>query len=222
MMARNSRNLNLKKAIYVFWEGESEEAYVKFLHKQFQEKAVIKYHREKGTFATARAWYRSNTKFRNNFDELDELWFFFDTEIEKAGKWDENWSCLDQMLQSRPKRNPLIIRLLMTSCCVEYWFLLHFERAAPAMASPSDKERILQRVKEHIPSYRKGDELTTAKIGEHYLTAVENGNWILQLLKADGMPDNVEDRDKWLFQGTHTFTTVHEAIEMLMDLPSLP
>lgn len=90
------------------------------------------------------------------------------------------------------------------------------------MASPSDKERILQRVKEHIPSYRKGDELTTAKIGEHYLTAVENGNGVLQLLKADGMPDNVEDRDKWLFQGTHTFTTVHEAIEMLMDLPSLP
>lgn len=221
-MARNSRNLSPKKAIYVFWEGESEAAYIKYLHKAFQEKAVIKRHREKGTFSTARAFYRNNAKFRNNIDELDELWFFFDTEIEKADQWDDNWRCLEQILQSRSKRRPLKVRLLMTSCCVEYWFLLHFERTAPAMASPSDKDKIFHRVQEHVPNYQKGDELTTEKIGEKYLEAVKNGNWVLQLLKKDGMPHALEERDKWLFQGNHTFTTVHEAIEMLIDLPTLP
>ena len=31
------------------------------------------------------------------------------------------------------------------------------------------------------------------------------------------MPEG-DERDSWLFQGTRTFTTVHEALEMLMAL----
>lgn len=49
-MARISKNKPLKKAIYMFWEGESEEAYSKFLKDEFEEYAIIKCHREKGTF----------------------------------------------------------------------------------------------------------------------------------------------------------------------------
>ena len=219
-MARVPRNMQPKKAIYVFWEGESEEAYVKFLSRHFSDRAVIRAHREKGTFATAQACYRGNARFKSDIEELDEVWFFFDTELEKGNQWDENWLRLKPLLEARSKHNPLKIRLLMTSCCVEYWFLLHFDQVAPAMASPSDKDRVLRMVQSHISSYRKGDAVSTAQIGQNYLTAIENGRWVLQRLKSDGMPEDVSQRDKWLFQGKHTFTTVHEAVDMLRTSPS--
>ena len=49
-MARKAGFLSPRKAIYVFWEGESEEAYTKYLKKRFSGKATIIIHGEKGTF----------------------------------------------------------------------------------------------------------------------------------------------------------------------------
>ena len=102
-MARRTKNLQAKKAIYVFWEGESEEAYIKFLNKHFGDSAAIRSHREKGTFVTARAFFRGNRRFQSDVQELDELWFFFDTEVEKGGQWKENWDCLTAIIASRPR-----------------------------------------------------------------------------------------------------------------------
>ena len=198
-MARASKNISVKKVIYVFWEGESEEAYSKYLKNTFDKNAVIKCHRESGTFVTAKSCYRNDKKFKSNLEEYDELWFFFDTEIEKGNQWDENMKCLKDIIASRPRRNPIKIRLLMTTGCIEYWFLLHFRKTAP--------------------HYRKGDYQSTSAIAEKYMTAIDNGRWTLERLKSDGLPENEEQRNKWLFKGTHTFTTVHEALEFLLSLP---
>lgn len=46
-MPRAVRKLSPKKAIYVFWEGESEEAYMKYIRREFTSKAVLTLHREK-------------------------------------------------------------------------------------------------------------------------------------------------------------------------------
>ena len=97
-MARKVEQRQPKKAIYVFWEGESEEAYSKALNKMFSAQAVIKTHREKGTFETARTFYRGNTAFKNALPEYDELWFFFDTKLEKADQWERNMACLKAFL----------------------------------------------------------------------------------------------------------------------------
>ena len=43
-MARASKNIPVKKVIYVFWEGESEEAYSKYLKNTF-DKYAVKMHR---------------------------------------------------------------------------------------------------------------------------------------------------------------------------------
>ncbi|MDD2980960.1 MAG: RloB domain-containing protein [Hespellia sp.] len=224
-MARKTKNMQTKKTIYVFWEGESEEAYSRYLRRTFSNCAGIQVHREKGTFATARAYYRGNVKFHGDVEELDEIWFFFDTEMEKGNQWEENFKCLKDIIASRKRRNPIRIRLLMTSCCIEYWFLLHYERTAPAMAMPADKERILKSVQVYNPSYEKGDYAAAADIAQRYDTAIENGKWTLERLKADGMPERAggenKESDEWLFKGTHTFTTVHEAVEMLLELPKL-
>ena len=75
-MARKVQQRKVKKAIYVFWEGESEEAYSKSLKRMFAGQAVIKPHREKGTFDTARTFYRGNRAFQNDLPEyacLSEL-----------------------------------------------------------------------------------------------------------------------------------------------------
>ena len=216
-MARKVQQRKVKKAIYVFWEGESEEAYSKSLKRMFADQAVIKPHREKGTFDTARTFYRGNRAFQNDLPEYDELWFFFDTEISKADQWERNMKALKEIIASR-RKNPIRIRLLMSTGCVEYWFLLHYERVRPAIASPAEKERMLGKVQGYVPSYFKGDQKATDEIAANYARAVENGRWTLECLKAEGMPENEEQRDKWLFQGKHTFTTVHEAIEMLMAL----
>ena len=50
------------------------------------------------------------------------------------------------------------------------------------------------------------------------MTAIENGRWTLERLKDEGLPENEEQRNRWLYKGTHTFTTVHEALEWLLSL----
>lgn len=215
-MARQLQQRSTKKAIYVFWEGESEEAYTKSLKKLFDRQAVIRPHREKGTFETARTFYRGNRAFRNDIEELDELWFFFDTEVSKGNQWENCMKALADIRAVR-KKNPITIRLLMTTGCIEYWFLLHYERVRPAIANPAEKERILKNVQRYVPAYEKGNQQATDEIAKDYPKAVENGRWTLECLKREGMPEDETQRNKWLFQGTHTFTTVHEALEMLMS-----
>lgn len=216
-MARKVQQRLPKKAIYVFWEGESEEAYTKALKRMFSAQAAIKPHREKGTFETARTFYRGNKAFQNAIPEYDELWFFFDTEIDKADQWERNMSCLKEIVNAR-KRDPILIRLLMTTGCVEYWFQLHYERVRPAIVSPADKGRVLNALQRHVPAYAKGDQVSTEAIALRYKKAVENGRWTLDCLKREGMPEERAQRDQWLYQGKYTFTTVHEAVEMLMSL----
>ena len=130
--------------------------------------------------------------------------------------------CLEDIIRSR-KKNPIKIRLLMTTGCIEYWLLLHYERTAPRIVTPADKEKVKERVKSHVPSYKKGDYESISVIASKYETAIENGKWSLTRLNQDGMPQRTEENamesDKWLFRGVHTFSTVHEAIEMLCTLP---
>lgn len=83
-MARKIKKRSEKPVIFIFWEGESEEAYSKFLKNNFLSKANITIHNEKGLFDTANAAFRGNVKYRNAKEEIDEVWFFFDTEIEKG------------------------------------------------------------------------------------------------------------------------------------------
>lgn len=220
-MARKTRGLDTKKAIYVFWEGESEQKYIRFLNREFSGKTTIRAHREKGLFSTAQAFYRGNARFKSDVSELDEIWFFFDTEVEKGDQWEESTKSLRQIIESRPKRNPIRIRLLMTSGCVEYWFLLHYKKIRPPISTPADKEKILRELKKEISTYKKGDQSAIDEIAKKYPDAIENGRWCLSFLRGEGMPEETEKRDAWLFQGTHTFTTVHEALDMLVSLPEI-
>lgn len=208
----------IKPLIYVFWEGESEQAYTNYLKSAFEDVAVIRFPSNSGLFSEAINMFKNNPKYRNSAEVTDEIWFYFDTELEKAARWENYYKIIKELRKLRKPR--IKVRLLMTTACMEYWMLLHYERTAPAIASPADKERIKDRVKRHVPLYEKGDYDSTCEIAKNYETAIKNGKWTLISLVNDGLPtlEDTDNRNCWLYQGAHTFTTVHEAIEFLIEL----
>ena len=108
----------------------------------------------------------------------------------------------------------------MTSACVEYWFLLHYKMTTPSLHTVADKERTLQQLRNYVPDYKKGDEISTGKIAANYPTAIHNGEQVLSALLSDGLPslEDTDERNQWLALSGKTFTTVQEAIEYLENL----
>ena len=216
------RTVQSKKYIYVFCEGESEEEYAGYLKDEFSNAVVIK--PQKGLFAEAEAYFRKDRNFKNNIDITDEVWFFFDVELSDRDKWD-SWMKSVRFLANMAKtKRKIKIRFLMTTGCVEYWFLLHYEKQRPLIQTTAEKDRVEQQVRTHEPSYQKGDRESIRKIANYYKTAVSNGEWVISQLNN---VDNIvllsaeDERNKQLFQCGKTFTTVHEAIFFLSTLPKL-
>ena len=67
-----------KPLIYVFNEGESEQAYTEFLKTSFSDYTVVKYPKATGLFEVARDRFEKDKKYRDSAEVIDEIWFFFD------------------------------------------------------------------------------------------------------------------------------------------------
>lgn len=216
-MARQTRKT--KPLIYVFCEGESEQAYARFLKEQFADTAVIKCVPQTGLFQEAKDKFVKDARYRDNAVMTDEIWFFFDVEDEDAGKWDQRLKIVNYLRKLR-KKPGIRVRLLMTTGCIEYWLLLHYEMTVPSIHTVADKERTLKRLQNFAPAYTKGDQDVTSVIARKYKTAVLHGNRTLDALMSDGMPvrEDSDERNSWLCQSHKTFTTVQEAIQFLEDI----
>ena len=219
-MARKNRQYRpIKPLIYVFCEGLSEQAYISYIKERFQDVCVIK-KPFKGNFQQALDKLTKDPRCQWEISEVDEVWFFFDAEHDKADEWAENEEAINEITRKR-KGSDIKVRLLMTTGCVEYWFLLHYRQCAPQIYTPEDKERVLDMLREYRSDYEKGDPQSTRSIAQNYETAIANGRWILKRLAGSvDMPDFADEieRNAWLFRGEVTFTTVHEAIEYLKSL----
>ena len=68
--------------------------------------------------------------------------------------------------------------------------------------------------------YKKGNYIATARIAQHYPTAVKNAGIVLQNLLKEGMPglEDTDERNLWLCKNCRTFSTVQEAISFLESL----
>ena len=216
-MPRNSRSY--KPLIYVFCEGESEQAYTDFLKKKFQKCARIKYPKSTGLFEKAQEKFKKEIKYRNEKDVIDEIWFFFDIEIDEKAKWEQRLKIINALRRMRRDKQ-IKVRLLMTTGCIEYWLMLHYKMFAPAIKTTGDKKRILNELKTMEPNYEKGDFASIEKIGQHYKNAMKNAGTILKTLLKDGMPclDDTDERNQWLYVQEKTFSNVHEAIAFLEAL----
>ncbi len=216
-MARRMKNM--KPLIYIFCEGESEQAYADFLKKKFADVAVMKRPSATGLFREADDRFKKDPRFRNSAEVTDEIWFFFDVETKDIGKWDQRLNIVKRLRKLRKDPN-IRVRLLMTTGCIEYWLMLHYKMFAPPIVSVADKEKMLAEVIAREPLYVKGDFASTARIAENYLTAAGNAEKTVRNLLADGLPgiEDTDERNCWLHTYCKTFSTVYEAIQYLEGL----
>lgn len=217
-----SRSLkNTKPLIYVFCEGESEQAYTDFLKNRFSDVAVIKRPPSVGLFEEAEARFKKDRKYINSAEVTDEIWFFFDVEKKDIKKWDQRIKII-KYLRGLRKNQKIRVRLLMTTGCIEYWLMLHFKMFAPSVLTEAEKKRMLTELIGIEPAYEKGDYSSTARIAERYPTAIKNAEKTLHNLLQDGLPglEDTDERNHWLCTNCRTFSTVNEAISFLEGLKS--
>ena len=208
-----------KKYIVVFCEGESEQVYMDFLKKEFRDVAVIKRVNTTGLFAEADGIFRNNKKYIDNAEVTDEIWFFFDVETKDTDSWDARMRIIKR-LRSLRKKPGIRIRLLMTTGCIEYWLMLHYEFSVPPIQTVAEKKRVMERLLTKVPNYRKGDADVTAEIAQNYRTAVVNARQTVENLLNHGLPSlaDTDERNRWLCQKCVTFSNVYEAIDFLTSL----
>lgn len=219
-MSRKARKTRkTKPQIYVFCEGESEQAYTAFLKERFEDVAVIKKPKSPGLFEYAKQKFKYAQIYKNNVEIIDEIWFFYDVEKKDINKVEARQKIINELRRLRKKQN-IRVRLLMTTACIEYWLMLHYKYFAPSIETEADKDNMLRSVVAKEPTYEKGDSKSTAKIAERYKTANENAKNVLMNLLPDGLPslDDTDERNVWLSKSGKTFSTVFEAIEYLESL----
>ena len=213
-MARPTKKT--KPLIYVFCEGESEQAYTDFLKKTFSDIAVVKRPKSTGLFEEARDKFDKDKSYRDNAEVIDEIWFFFDVEKDQREKWEARLKIIKSLRRLRNKPG-IKVRLLMTTACIEYWLMLHYKKYTPDIETVADKQRILHEVQSREKDYEKGDYQSTARIAERYPTAVKNARDVLTKLLQEGLPElaDTDERNRWLYLSSKSFSTVFEAIEFL-------
>lgn len=216
-MARPTKKT--KPLIYVFCEGESEQAYTDFLKKTFSDIAVVKRPKSTGLFEEARDKFDKDKSYRDNAEVIDEIWFFFDVEKDQREKWNARLKIIKSLRRLRNKPG-IKVRLLMTTACIEYWLMLHYKKYTPDIETVADKQRILHEVQSREKDYEKGDYQSTARIAERYPIAVKNARDVLVELLQEGLPElaDTDERNRWLYFSSKSFSTVFEAIEFLESL----
>lgn len=70
--------------------------------------------------------FEKDAKLKEYAAQINEIWLFFDVEDQDHDKWDTRWQTISKLQNVRGGRKKLPVRLLMTSGCLEYWFLLHY------------------------------------------------------------------------------------------------
>ena len=213
-MARPTKKT--KPLIYVFCEGESEQAYTDFLKKTFSDIAVVKRPKSPGLFEEARDKFDKDKSYRDNAEVIDEIWFFFDVEKDQREKWNARLKIIKSLRRLRNKPG-IKVRLLMTTACIEYWLMLHYKKYTPDIETVADKQRILHEVQSREKDYEKGDYPSTARIAERYPTAVKNARDVLTELLQEGLSElaDTDERNRWLYFSSKSFSTVFEAVEFL-------
>lgn len=208
-----------KPYIVVFCEGESEQVYTDFLKKEFKDVASIKRPSATGLFKEADGKFKKDKAYRDYAEVTDEIWFFFDVETKDIGLWDARMKIIKRLRALR-KKPGIKVRLLMTTGCIEYWLMLHYEMYTPPIQTVAEKQRVIERLLSKEPNYQKGDTAATAKIAQNYPKAVIHSKQTVLNLLSQGLPglEDTDERNRWLCQKCLTFSNVYEAIEFLTSL----
>lgn len=133
--ARISKGKQMKPNFFVFCEGETEIAYVKFLRSLYR--APIQVIPKKGKSNISEDYIE---KSKNEYvrTELDKVFLMYDLDV-------------DGMLEQLQKIPNAV--LLVSNPCVELWFLLHYQEQKTEISS----DKCVKKLQKVSKGYKKGD-----------------------------------------------------------------
>lgn len=214
------RTRNSLRFVYVYYEGEgSEKAYLEFIKSKFQDVVIVR--GKKGFYPeTEQDLDKPGSEINKKWDVINEIWFFFD--IDPGTMMDgtfRSWNGLKNVVEKIHKRSRNIkIRILMTTGCIEYWFVLHFEQTQPAMDGLPFKEKMMKQLKKHVPQYTKaGVETIKAFADSKMDCAIANGQRVMRSVTKSINLTNA-NKDQKLYTSGATFSNVYEALVYLKSL----
>lgn len=132
---RRSKGKQMKPNFFVFCEGETEIAYVKFLRSLYR--APIQVIPKKGKSNISEDFI---VKSKNEYvqTDQDEVFLMYDLDVN---------GMLEQ-LQKIPNAE-----LLVSNPCVELWFLLHYQEQKTGISS----DKCIKKLQKFSSEYKKGD-----------------------------------------------------------------
>lgn len=132
--ARISKGKQMKPNFFVFCEGETEIAYVKFLRSLYR--APIQVITKKGKSNISEDFI---VKSKNEYvqTEQDKVFLMYDLDVD---------GMLEQ-LQKIPNAE-----LLVSNPCVELWFLLHYQEQKTEISS----DKCMKKLQKFSKEYKKG------------------------------------------------------------------
>jgi len=131
-----SKSKKIRPRSWVFCEGESEDAYVSFLRSKYRSPTVIV--SKVAGAGIKESYIRHYKKDNGGSHPKDKTFLFYDGDMQDV---------LNNI--ERIKKT----NMLITTPCLEYWFLLHYKDCNDAMVSDS----CLRKLKEVNPEYKKGE-----------------------------------------------------------------
>jgi len=152
MSKRISKGKKINPTFFIFCEGETEEAYIKFLRAKYRLPIEID-PKIAGNRITSK--YISNYKKQKTIHPKDKTFLMYDCDV-------------DAVLQKIQKI--MNVHLLCLNPCFEFWYLIHCQKQTATLTS----NNCISKLKEHIKNYQRGffDDKLKSKIIENKSKAI--------------------------------------------------
>jgi len=134
MNKRVSKGKKINPTFFIFCEGETEEAYIKYLRSTYRLPIEID-PKISGNSITNK--YISNYKKQKTVHPKDKTFLMYDCDVEAV---------LKKIQQIKG------VYLLCSNPCIEFWYLLHFQNHNTRLSSAD----CISKLKIHIKKYKKG------------------------------------------------------------------
>ncbi len=96
----------------------------------------------------------------------DEIWCVIDVECPPHKTLDNAW------IKARGNQ----LKVVLSNPGFEYWYLLHFEKTSALMYG---NDKVIERLKNHLPNYQKNDPDVFSKIYQKTDTAISNAKSVI-------------------------------------------
>jgi len=117
---------------------------------------------------TRRAERKSEARTSPLLTEFDAVWCVIDVEAPQPH---------ESLNRAFDKANSSELRVALSNPCFEYWYILHFEKAAPLFHANKD---VVKRLRKHYQDYQKNSPDTFERVFPSTETAIKNAELVIK------------------------------------------